>query len=183
MYSVNGKALSLKKVKIFDGNEGMGFSAELYWGRDCVASVLDDAWGGEIMIQGTRQDLKPLEDWAKAQPKVVEKADPEIGIKEDWSYDFTLRVAVQKLFDQHMKEKEIKKIKTGMKKKIYVFKDGQLSQTWWKNRSIEEMVSTNGLKVLNTIAELAKEGYMLVNTNIPETLCGDIKRINVAEVV
>jgi len=41
---------SVKKVKSFQGREGYGYNADLYWGTKKVASILDEGCGGEAWV-------------------------------------------------------------------------------------------------------------------------------------
>jgi hypothetical protein len=64
---------SLKNIKTFEGVEGYGFSASLYYNGKKVGLALDDAWGGGAMLRvhGNKEAQDAIDAYVKAQPKKV----------------------------------------------------------------------------------------------------------------
>lgn len=120
---------SLKAVKTFEGNEGIGFSATLYEGNKKVATVLDDAWGGSLQFRFIDPEAeKRLDDVAKSMPRVVDErySDPDNpGQPLSWQPDADHVVC--ELFSEYLRDKEEQKIKRQCQKKtIYkLHSDGE----------------------------------------------------------
>ncbi|MDD4457011.1 MAG: hypothetical protein PHC98_05410 [Syntrophotalea acetylenica] len=102
----------LKSVHTFSGNEGLGFSANLYDGRKKVAEVLDDARGGPIQVHYLDKTVeKKLEAIVQSLPKVVCEGIPDPGNPgQPFSYQPDIEHFVNDLFVEHLKQKEEQKI-------------------------------------------------------------------------
>ena len=76
--------LELKAIKEFEGREGIGASANIYWKGKQVGIYLDDARGGEELIDYESQEMN---DFLKSLPKFSDYDFNEHCNIKNQSYD------------------------------------------------------------------------------------------------
>lgn len=126
-------SFSLKNVRTFNGNEGLGFAANLYEGRKKVAEVLDDAWGGQIQIRyldkTAEQRLKAV---VQSLPRVVRKdlSDPN-NPGRPFSYQPDVDHLINDLFLEHLKQKEEQKVERLCKTRTLYVRHSDGDDSYW----------------------------------------------------
>lgn len=102
--------ITLKRVKVFKGHDGVGLDCDLYVNGKKVAHVFDDASGGQVEYQAYGPDvqenwkiLEELQAYAKTLPKVKSEYFPE-GLDQD------LDGLINNILMDMEKEKAMKKI-------------------------------------------------------------------------
>tara|TARA_R110000868_G_scaffold104075_1_gene286224 strand:+ start:318 stop:770 length:453 start_codon:yes stop_codon:yes gene_type:complete len=63
---------TVKSVKTFHGHDGYGWECNLYNGKQKIATVVEDGWGGELKFYWTKPtsvDKLELESFCKTLPK------------------------------------------------------------------------------------------------------------------
>lgn len=126
-------SFSLKNIRTFNGNEGLGFAANLYEGRKKVAEVLDDAWGGQVQIRyldkAAEQRLKAV---AQSLPRVVREdiSDPK-NPGQPFSYQPDVDHLVNDLFLAHLKQKEEQKVERLCKTRTLYVRHSDGDDSYW----------------------------------------------------
>jgi hypothetical protein len=86
MARVNG--ISLKNIKTFTGQEGIGFSASVYLDGKRVGTVIDSAFGGEydydITFDAQKKISERIEEYRTAHPILNGLAIYEMPVEEVW---------------------------------------------------------------------------------------------------
>lgn len=157
--------ITLKKVKTFDGHEGIGLNATVFVNGEKCFGYIDDASGGEPHHYPFNKELyQQLKDYAASLPK--EKVD-------DFEIQPDIDTLVNKAFEAYELEKSDKRMmKKTDTKVIFSSGDGEYAHTSWGIVDIEYMVENCPGKLKGTIKTMMAKypGWKILNTNIPAEL-------------
>ena len=164
--------LQLKNVKFseFMSEETNAFTADLWFRGKKIGYTKNDGQGGCTFTwayDGMRDQLNEAENYAKSLPAIVYKG---VGGREDFSLDSNLEHVIDRLFENWLETKEIKKQE---KKGIYYEKpNGQRATTYWVGWTLKDLLNNpkgRGI-IANAIFKLQKEGNTILNTNLGSLL-------------
>lgn len=164
--------IELKKVKMFNGHDGVGLDCDLYVDGKKVAHVFDSARGGgneyqeygntldEIKVN--RKILTDLEEYAKTQTYICE-FDGKESTKN-------LDIIINELLDVVEKEKQAKKMVKEFETKICAgIPNGDSYRTWTFGKPAVQLnrMSISYLQAnIDIIKTKLKEGEVILNTNL-----------------
>jgi hypothetical protein len=161
--------VTLKKVKTFDGREGIGLNADVYVNGEKCFYFLDDASGGESHHYPFNKELyQQLKDYAASLPK-----EKVTGTRSDFEIQPDIDTLVNKAFEAYELEKSDKRMmKKTDTKVIFSSGDGQYAFTSWGNLGIKTVATNYPEKIKDALNKMRVKypGWKLMNTNIPAEL-------------
>ena len=88
------KRVTLKKIKTFEGMDGHGFNADVYFDEKLIAFAFDEGCGGDMFLRFHNPETKKLaEDYAKTLP-----------LPKDWEFmadtGMSLEILINNLIDK-----------------------------------------------------------------------------------
>lgn len=99
---------SVKKVRTFEGREGLGYNADLYRGNKKIASVIDDAHGGDLMINWLDRNEETLleQHCATLPPLPPLPSHPQLP-----ALDVDCGLFIEELVNSFQREKDLNKMR------------------------------------------------------------------------
>lgn len=158
--------VTLKKVKTFDGREGIGLNAEVYVNGEKCFYYIDQADGGisyKVPIYN-KELYKKLEEYAASLPK--EKL-------EDFEIQPDIDTLVNKAFEAYELEKSDKKMMKKTESHIVLSSGkGEYAYAKWGNLGLQKVIEAWPEKLKEKIVSMKNKypGWKLLNTNIPAEL-------------
>ena len=128
------KNYTLKGLKTFTGNEGTGFSANLYHGNRKVAEILDDAWGGPLQLfwRAARQEEEQFKEWARDPSRDTHHTREDgSGFTIEYDWEFWASDAVEQVLLRQDAMKALRKPIGLQDGKLYSW-NGVYNQPWSK---------------------------------------------------
>lgn len=165
--------ITLKNIKYFPSmsEETNCFQADIYINGKKSGYAENQGHGGNTSYhanEGCRDIIKQAEEYCKTLP--AHKAS--FG-----DIEIDLEFFIDLLLDDHIKEKETKKVAKQLEKdskKGICFGENGYSYRifYWKNYTLEQMINTpvGKMQIQQAIAKIKKEGGNILNTNIPKEL-------------
>jgi len=159
------------KLNMMFSEETICFKGDLYLDGKKVGYCENDGHGGCTNYYGVdkyhSEDIKKMEDYCKTLPKV------EYG---DMKWDNSLLNVIDEIVEKFSNDKEQKKFQKKMEKdmltKIILSKGNpnRYETLGWKGVTIQQVINhpTGKEKLKSTIKKMKKEGYTILNTNIPQ---------------
>lgn len=174
--------IELKNIKVNEtfSEETTMFKANIYVDGKIVGDCNNDGHGGSTYCHSyspeTKEKFKELEQYCETLPPIV--YPPMFEGDKEMSIPCNLEHLVDQLLDEHLhkkdKEKFEKKTKKDMLKGIVIGSDviGTYRLVSWKNLTIQQLLDTPmGRKsITDTIKKYTKDGFHILNTNIPQEL-------------
>ena len=168
--------IKLKNVKIglAFSEETICFNADIYVNGVKAGYAKNDGHGGCTFYnayENKRDLIEQAEKHCLTLPPYVSGT---------FTLPMNLEMFIDNIIDDEVNKKEVAKFEkkkvTAMAKNL-IFNKGEkdrFSMIAWKGVTIAQMVSVpNGKDILSKkIAELKKDGYTILNTNIPKEICG-----------
>lgn len=165
--------ITLKKVKMFKGHDGVGLDCDLYVNGKKVAHVFDDARGGEVEYdaygdsheerKANANILHELEEYAKTLPKVESEFFPE-------GLDQNLDGLINNILMDMEKEKTMKKIQKLFVTHIIIMgKNDESYRMLSYGKPAIRLAAMPKEKLqadINQIKAELKEGERIANTNL-----------------
>lgn len=166
--------IELKKVKMFQGRDGVGLDCELYVNGKKVCHVFDDARGGPVdfqplgktteEIKENRKIIAELEEYATTLP---EKPCPFIR-GDTWPQ--SLDSIVNNILMEMEKEKSLKKMQKKFETHIIIgVDDGEYYREFSYGKPVRKLssLSKESLQTdINNIKLKLKDGEKILNTNL-----------------
>ena len=166
---INGKKIVLKNAKYFEGHDGPGLNADLFWGTEQIAFVVDLANGGEIEVRPINGYNNPsfiqIEKWVKEQDPIKEKSGGQ-----EWEYAYTFENLINLLAEDLEIERAKKSVQKKMRRFLMFGTILEYRQIQWKSQTFEEIILNMPHLIREKCKDAALKGETLLNTNVPEDL-------------
>ena len=167
-----------KKVKEFRGHDGYGYNADIYLGKNKIAEVDEDGWGGGLRIDYVSDEMKQKSDeiinnlpkckWSECDQIHVDDAD-------DSEFKWDAELAFDHVATNVLRMRDFKK----QMKKITFIKDNQILAYKTKSSELDEIFRFENIGYMTLRAHLElkqkKEGIKVLNF-LPEDEAFDLYR-------
>jgi len=163
-----------KKVKEFRGHDGYGYNADIYLGKNKIAEVDEDGWGGGLRIDYVSDEMKQKSDEIiKNLPKC--KFSEAIGGFSEDMMEWDAQLAFDHVATNVLRMRDFKK----QMKKITIIKDEQILEYKTKSSQLDEIFRFKNVGYMTLRAHLElkqkKEGIKILNL-LPENEAFELYR-------
>lgn len=167
-----------KKVKEFRGHDGYGYNADIYLGKNKIAEVDEDGWGGGLRIDYVSDEMKQKSDEIIKNLPKCKWSDAGYGhdesIRND-DYDWDAELAFDHVATNVLRMRDFKK----HMKKITFIQDKQLGYfNSFKASDLETgfRFKQGFMKLEEWLKMTEKEENMIVLNLLPEDEAFDLYR-------
>lgn len=145
-------SFKFKNLKYFNSHDGIAYNCELFYGKDKIADVSNDGWGGMTDIHYTKNG----ED-------IINSLNIPQYYKEDLGFDINNEYVISDLVEVAISIKDILKNQTN----CILFIDGDnIMQVKYKY-SLSKIISAGkGDVILKQIDKIKNDGGVIINTNL-----------------
>ena len=166
---------TVKKLVTFNGHEGRGANADIYWKKRKVATFLDEGNGGEPYVYWTADwdgdiggDPQEIKDFIASLPhySLAERYEDDSDFAYDWDETpnaWKAKDVIDALVHVAEERREFKKTL----RKVCGYKDGSIYSYKYKKTELEKELKYEG-KRMSLRDCLAKSGMVCLNL-LPET--------------
>lgn len=144
---MNNETYTLKGIKTFNGMEGGGYEANLYLGKEKVATAFNDGNGGSDLLRfRSREDEKAFEDfcgnWYQTSA-AKEEFDKLVGHTGTDSTHYDKSLAVESWVAEFIADREEEKLLKRLSKKKTLFRlKGDPVGEWRTIKSVDPRIIT-----------------------------------------
>lgn len=166
--------IELKNIKTSElaSEETNFFRADLWIDGKKRGYAENDGRGGCTNYGWLSKEDRPFIEQGEQWCKTLPDEECDLGDGRTFSIPSTLEHMIDNLVEEHLKEKENKKLLKKMEKGLLISKNPKVSYSIisWKNQTIEGMLKNSVMKGMlkNTIQKYRNEGYIIMNTNLPD---------------
>lgn len=147
------KTFRFKNLKHFDSHDGVAYDCELFYGKDKIADVSNNGWGGETDI-----------DYANGGEALLESLNiPQYYTNEDLGFDIDNEYIISDLVEVAIWFKE--SVRNQSKAIIYLRGDDIMEITLKVPFTKYMEVGKTDI-LLNKIKEIEARGDVVLNTNL-----------------
>ena len=167
-----------KKVKEFRGHDGYGYNADIYLGKNKIAEVDEDGWGGGLRIDYVSDEMKQKSDEIINNLPKCKWSDAGYGhdesIRND-DYDWNDELVFDHVATNVLRMRDFKK----QMKKITFIQNNQMQHfTSLKHSQLQNFYQYNEgtMKLEEWLKMTEKEENMIVLNLLPEDEAFDLYR-------
>ena len=159
---------TVKKLVTFNGHEGRGANADIYWRKYKVATFLDEGNGGEPYVYWEGGSIPEMNEFISSLPhySLAERYEDDSDFAYDWDETpnaWKAKDVIDALVHVAEERREFKKIL----RKVCGYKDGSIYTYKYKKTELERELKYEGKRM--PLREcLAKSGMVCLNL-LPET--------------
>ena len=164
-----------KKVKEFRGHDGYGYNADIYLGKNKIAEVDEDGWGGGLRIDYVSDEMKQKSDEIINNLPKCKWNETGSSLESDDVYEWDDELVFDHVATNVLRMRDFKK----QMKKITFIQDNQLGHyTSLKASNLETSYQYNeGIMTLEEWLKMTeKEENMIVLNLLPEDEAFDLYR-------
>ncbi len=145
-------SFKFKNLKFIDTHDGVAYSCELFYGRDKIADVSNDGWGGMTDIHYTEKGENILNSLNIPQ-----------YYKEDLGFDIDNEYVISDLIEVAIMMKDVLKNQTNS---IFFIENDKIMQVKYKY-SLSKIISAGkGDVIVKQIEKIKNDGGVIINTNL-----------------
>ena len=163
-----------KKVKEFRGHDGYGYNADIYLGKNKIAEVDEDGWGGGLRIDYVSDEMKQKSDEIIKNLPKCKFSEATGGFSEDMM-KWDAELAFDHVATNVLRMRDFKK----QMKKITIIKDEQILEYKTKSSQLDEIFRFQDVGYMTLRAHLElkqkKEGIKILNL-LPENEAFELYR-------
>jgi len=164
---------SVKKLTFFRGHDGAGLNADIYHGKNKIAEVDDDGWGGGLAMRfvGTNRNrvpdstVKVIDELLESLPEITFS---DVGTSDSQSvYTWDMEHLFNELIELESSRKDALKI---LRKASAINKDNNVV-SWKYKASLLDKPVINNKKVStfrDSFAEVCEKEGMIFLNNLPK---------------
>ena len=165
-----------KKVKEFRGHDGYGYNADIYLGKNKVAEVDEDGWGGGLRIDYVSDEMKQKSDEIiQNLPKCKWSEWNFLNNSDDSEFTWTHDLVFDAVATNVLRMRDFKK----QMKKITFIQNNQMQHfTSLKHSQLQNFYQYNEgtMKLEEWLKMTEKEENMIVLNLLPENEAFDLYR-------
>ena len=164
-----------KKVKEFRGHDGYGYNADIYLGKNKIAEVDEDGWGGGLRIDYVSDEMKQKSDEIIKNLPKCKWNETGTSLESDDVYEWDAELAFDHVATNVLRMRDFKK----QMKKITIIKDEQILEYRTKSSQLDEIFRFQNVGYMTLRAHLElkqkKEGIKILNL-LPENEAFELYR-------